>query len=114
VVPWKAVNWFAVAVSVYGVVTLILLIRLAMGLWCAARLSRGSKIIRRFNARVYECDCIDVPVTVGWTRPKILLPVSWHSWSEEKCTAVLSHERSHIERGDYLVNLLAEFGRAKL
>ena len=108
ILQWQAINWFAAAMATYITVTLLLLLRLTIGLWRAGRLSYGSNLVQRFGAQVYECDRIDVPVTVGWIRPKILLPASWRSWSEEKCTAVLSHERSHIQRGDYFVNLMAE------
>ena len=61
---------------------------------------------------VYESNDLRVPLTVGFFRPKILLPSEWRSWPQAKLESVLAHETAHIRRGDYLVTLLAEFNRA--
>jgi beta-lactamase regulating signal transducer with metallopeptidase domain len=55
---------------------------------------------------------LSVPVTVGWRVPAILLPTDWESWSSEKLDAVLAHELSHIQRGDYLFRVLAALNKA--
>lgn len=59
-----------------------------------------------------ESDDLCVPLTVGWFRPKILLPPDWRQWSRTKLDAVLAHESAHVRRGDYVVTLIAEFNRA--
>ena len=48
-----------------------------------------------------------VPVTAGWLRPVVLLPLGALSGlGPELLEALLAHELSHIRRHDYLVNLL--------
>ena len=61
--------------------------------------------------RVRESKLIRVPITVGMLRPCVLLPVGWRDWSQDKLDVVLRHELTHIARGDYAVNLIAEFNR---
>lgn len=48
------------------------------------------------------------PMTWGWRRPVILLPGESESWSRECRRAVLLHELAHIERLDWLSQLLAQ------
>lgn len=50
---------------------------------------------------------VDVPCTIGWIKPLILIPASVLSGlSVEQLEAILVHELAHIRRNDYLVNLL--------
>jgi TonB family protein len=51
-------------------------------------------------------------VTWGFFRPKIVLPALAEEWSDDRMRIVLWHELSHIRRGDWFVQLLAEFLRA--
>jgi protocatechuate 3,4-dioxygenase beta subunit len=60
---------------------------------------------------VSECPLIRVPLTLGILRPQILLPLDWTDWPVEKLRAVLAHERTHAERGDCALALLAEVNR---
>jgi beta-lactamase regulating signal transducer with metallopeptidase domain len=46
---------------------------------------------------------IAVPLTVGVTRPTVLLPESARTWSEERCRLVLLHELTHVLRRDLLM-----------
>ncbi|GMU20052.1 MAG: hypothetical protein AMXMBFR13_01530 [Phycisphaerae bacterium] len=47
-----------------------------------------------------------VPMTIGWIRPVILLPVSaLTGLTPEQLRAILAHELAHIRRCDYLVNI---------
>lgn len=50
-------------------------------------------------------DRIDVPVVVGVTRPRILLPNAAATWSEARRQLVLAHERAHLEAHDNLWRL---------
>jgi beta-lactamase regulating signal transducer with metallopeptidase domain len=43
---------------------------------------------------------VDVPFCTGWSRPCIVLPDAWRSWSPEVLRAVLAHELSHVIRRD--------------
>ncbi|HLJ95448.1 MAG TPA: M56 family metallopeptidase [Gemmataceae bacterium] len=52
------------------------------------------------------------PVTVGWRRPIVLLPLPWRTWSEEELRAALAHEVAHVRRADYAAWLLARFSVA--
>jgi D-alanyl-D-alanine endopeptidase (penicillin-binding protein 7) len=57
--------------------------------------------------RLHVVHRISSPVTVGWLRPVILVPVAL--LSNMPCDfleALLAHELAHIKRYDYLVNLL--------
>jgi beta-lactamase regulating signal transducer with metallopeptidase domain/ketosteroid isomerase-like protein len=50
-----------------------------------------------------------VPITLGWRRPAIILPLQLASGaSPELLTAALGHEMTHIRRRDYAWNILYE------
>lgn len=56
---------------------------------------------------VYISELVTSPVTVGYLKPVILLPVAALSnLSTQQVEAILLHELSHIRRYDYLVNFL--------
>lgn len=50
---------------------------------------------------------IDVPATLGFIKPIILLPIaSINQLTTEQVETILLHELGHIKRNDYLINLL--------
>ena len=50
---------------------------------------------------------VHTPLTLGWIRPVILLPVGMLTqWPYEHLESILLHELAHIRRQDYLINLL--------
>ena len=53
-----------------------------------------------------------MPVTWGFFRPIILLPVEAEDWSEERRRYVLTHEFAHIARWDCLTQLFSQFALA--
>ncbi|MGE5272710.1 MAG: M56 family metallopeptidase [Verrucomicrobiota bacterium] len=55
---------------------------------------------------VLECEGIDAPMTGGWRRPAVMLPVAAARWSEERRRVVLQHELVHVLRGDAQRHLL--------
>lgn len=56
---------------------------------------------------VWMSDLIVSPVTIGYVKPIILLPVAAVTHlSTQQVEAVLLHELSHIKRLDYLINLI--------
>lgn len=59
-----------------------------------------------------EAEHTTLPVTWGHLQPKILLPRSAHSWSDERLRAVLCHEIAHVRRRDWLVQVVATMIRA--
>ncbi|MEJ7911938.1 MAG: M56 family metallopeptidase [Chitinophagaceae bacterium] len=59
------------------------------------------------SIQVYLSEFIASPVTVGFIKPVILLPVSVMSQlTPHQLEAILVHELAHIKRHDYLTNLL--------
>jgi beta-lactamase regulating signal transducer with metallopeptidase domain len=70
----------------------------------AARL-RLALGVRR-SVRILSSAAAEVPATLGWLRPVVLLPVSaLTSLTPEQIELLLAHELAHVRRHDYLVNL---------
>src|SRR5215217_1957370 len=56
---------------------------------------------------VYVSEIVKSPVTIGYIKPIILLPVAaLNNLSTQQVEAVLLHELSHIKRYDYLINFI--------
>jgi uncharacterized protein (TIGR03435 family) len=87
----------AVLMGVYFIGVSLLLLRLAIGTIRANRLTSAL--------------CV-VPVTVGFFRPRVILPEYWRGWPDAQLDAVLTHERAHARRRDPLVQWLALLNRA--
>src|SRR5205823_6244086 len=51
---------------------------------------------------------IVVPLTWGWLRPTLLLPTPFLTWPEERLRMILLHELAHIQRADWLFQILAQ------
>ena len=67
----------------------------------AAQLGINKKVL------VYLSDLVKSPMTIGYLKPIILLPVAaLNHLSTQQVEAILLHELSHIRRYDYLVNLI--------
>ncbi|HEX5668835.1 MAG TPA: M56 family metallopeptidase [Chitinophagaceae bacterium] len=59
---------------------------------------------------IYISEHINVPSTIGYLKPVILLPVATvNQLSVDQLEAVIIHEMAHIRRNDYLVNLIVAF-----
>jgi bla regulator protein BlaR1 len=59
------------------------------------------------TVQVWMSEFITSPVTVGYIKPMILLPVAAiNHLSPQQIEAILLHELSHIKRFDYLINLI--------
>jgi beta-lactamase regulating signal transducer with metallopeptidase domain len=115
------------ALSIYLLVLLGQLIRLAWAWTSAARLrseARARQLPAGLAGLVTRCQealglgAVAVnssfqaagPATVGFFRPVVVLPETLlQSGPSEELTAALCHEMAHIRRRDYLVNLLCEF-----
>ncbi|MDR3692971.1 MAG: M56 family metallopeptidase [Fimbriimonas sp.] len=86
----------------------IFLGRLGIEITVASRLARGG-IDRRAllppgcpaNTRIVSTTSVDVPVTMGYLHPIVLLPSSCEDWSDAKSNAILLHECAHVRRGDW-------------
>lgn len=102
-------DWAALATGIYCLVAAVLLARLFIGIMLTWRLARRARPVGDAGPNVRVCDVVGVPVTFAST---ILLPPECSEWSPAKRQAVLSHERSHVARGDCYVLLLAALNRA--
>lgn len=117
--------WRPVAAVVYFVGALFCLLRLVIAWRIASRLRQSAKpagdaderiaslgaaaacrVGLRRPAMVRFSDRITVPITCGWVRPVILLPLDAVLWSHRKLESVLAHETAHIIRKDNLVSCL--------
>ena len=120
--PSPSTNTLVVALWAAGVVVLSL--RMACGLWWVRRLRRDAGIdttgawqacVDRLAPRMGIARGVvlrlvregDGPVTAGWWRPVVLLPVAIAArMPTDAVEALLAHELAHVRRHDYLVNLL--------
>ncbi len=105
--PKRRIDWGEVAVNLYASVAGVLLLRFAIGLLLAWRLVRSSTRVGGF----FESALINVPLTVGCLRPRILLPMDWREWDRAKLEAVLAHESAHVRRWDGSIAMLAGINR---
>lgn len=59
------------------------------------------------NVQVWLSSMVDTPLTIGFWKPIILLPVAAINHLDlQQAEAIILHELNHIRRNDYLVNLL--------
>lgn len=79
--------------------------------------------VQRFAARmgihkpvhIYISELITSPVTIGFLKPIILMPIAAiNHLSQKQLEAILLHELSHIRRYDYFINLVINFIRTVL
>ena len=122
--PWIA--------ALYGLGVVLMLARLAAGVWQASRLGRRGQILRdgpfvelvrtmaaKWSMSVVpvlvRADEIFVPKVVGLIWPKILLPASaLTGLSAAELEMILRHELAHLRRHDMWVNLLQRLAEAVL
>jgi|GEM_PF-437431 len=59
------------------------------------------------KARVVQSALAQVPTVIGWLRPVVLIPVTaLTGLDRDQLRAIIAHELAHVQRFDYLVNLL--------
>ncbi len=64
----------------------------------------------RSNVRIWISELVKSPVTVGFLKPIILVPVAAvNHLTPQQLEAVLLHELAHIRRYDYILNLIIHF-----
>jgi uncharacterized protein (TIGR03435 family) len=114
--PWVVAVWLTGATALW--------VRLIGGLILAARLR--SQMVRPVPAvwqqtldrlkarmrisgpvRLLQSSLVQTPAVVGWLRPVVLTPLgALAGLPAEQMEALLLHELAHIQRYDYLVNML--------
>jgi hypothetical protein len=78
----------------------------------AASLQRTARSLQerlgvRRAVRILATAAAEVPATLGWLRPVVLLPVSaFTALTAEQIELLIAHELAHVRRHDYLVNLV--------
>ena len=107
-----SIAWPDVAASVYTAIALGFLAWFFTGMLLARRVVRSATLVLPGgHANVFESERLNVPATVGWLHPVVLLPPGWRDWPREKLNAVLAHEGAHVRRRDGLVAALAGVNR---
>jgi TonB family protein len=108
----QPLSWLEAAGAIYLAGLAALLCMLASAYRSARRLVSSSLPVDCLaSSGVFESTWISVPVTVGFLRPKILLPAEWREWPAEKLEAVLTHERTHVKRADWAIAVAAGLNR---
>ena len=87
--PLASAVWAAVAAGL-----------LLINIWKLAAFTRHLRGARQIAPGVYETDRVEVPLVMGYLRPKIYLPSFLR---EEEREYILLHERIHLRRRDYLI-----------
>jgi hypothetical protein len=106
------VPWDMVTAVLYVLGAGILILRLHLGIVLTWRLVRAARpVSERWAAGrdVRISEAVGMPVTFAST---ILLPPDCFGWTAAKRQAVLSHEGSHVARGDFYLLCLAATHRA--
>jgi beta-lactamase regulating signal transducer with metallopeptidase domain len=111
-VPPLGMRWTVLALSVYLTGVVLLLARWVAGLVQLSKIRKCSRSVETANIQVFESALVAVPVTVGLLRPRVILPLGWREWAADTLTAVLAHERAHVERRDPLVTAIAHLNCA--
>ena len=103
---------------------IVLLIRMAGGLWRVRRLQAsalalapsrwqavGERVAARLGlprvVRIVDSALVDTPTVIGWLKPVILLPIAaLANLTPSQVEAILAHELIHIRRHDYVLNVV--------
>jgi bla regulator protein blaR1 len=121
---WK-INWIEMALTLWLAGAIIVLARLAAGMFRVRRIVRRSEyvidyhwgaLVRRLAGQLHlpehiallRSPYVGMPQTWGVLNPIVLLPEDADEWSEEWRRIVLLHELAHIKRRDCLTQLLAQ------
>jgi beta-lactamase regulating signal transducer with metallopeptidase domain len=102
--------------------TIIFLIPVAAALWRLSMIRRTGlpvawhreELARLADARgvafpveLLEHEAVPGPMTFGISRPVIVLPLDAREWSQAELRRALMHELEHVQRGDWLMQIVA-------
>lgn len=69
----------------------------------------SSQIGIQKNVQLWMSELVSSPVTIGYLKPIILLPVAaMNQLSIQQTEAIILHELAHIRRHDYIINLISK------
>jgi beta-lactamase regulating signal transducer with metallopeptidase domain len=111
---WRWITWGFIALSVWGMLRLLMGLLLLRGLVARAHRVVDAGLqdeLARWQARLQierpiellVSDQLDSAAVVGWWRPRLVLPASHASWTPRQREAVLAHELAHIASRDGVV-----------
>ena len=115
----SAADWARV---VWAAGTIVFLFPVASVLWRLSMIRRTglpvawhrAELARLADARgvslpveLLEHEAVPGPMTFGIRRPVIVLPLDAREWSEAELRRALMHEIEHIQRGDWLMQIVA-------
>jgi beta-lactamase regulating signal transducer with metallopeptidase domain len=118
-------KWAVYAVTVWALISLLGIARIAWGLGRLQRLRRSFTAIDQSvlshsfqgsrSAKIYVSCQVRVPTAIGFFRPAVVLP-EWTvtELSAEELRATILHELAHVDRWDDWTNLLQKVIRALL
>lgn len=75
--------------------------------WLAALAGARAELEVRRRVQLLSSSAVGAPITRGFLRPVVLLPLAAREWTYDRCRVVLQHELAHIARHDYLLQLFA-------
>ena len=120
----RVLNVTTVLLALYVMTSLILLFKLGRSYYRLTVLQRQAlpvetgPVLRELQrckvslaikeqVRILSSEHIDSPVSFGFRRHTIVLPVNYQDWSESALTDVLLHELCHLRRNDWLTLMLS-------
>jgi beta-lactamase regulating signal transducer with metallopeptidase domain len=109
---WLCVHGEQLLWIAYGLIAALNLARLATGVILTIRIWRAATTIAApwaYGRAIRASASVAAPLSFGTA---ILLPADYHSWPQAKLIAVLAHERSHVQRGDFFIQFAAGIYRA--
>nr|MCU0235066.1 M56 family metallopeptidase [Thermoanaerobaculales bacterium] len=125
----RSIPWRPLAMGLWVLGGALLLARLGRGLLRVAGIVRAAEPVEdpgwqralaharasvgcHRRVRLLTSPEIEVPATVGFVRPTVVLPERAASWLDDRRRAVLQHECIHIARGDWPLRIVARAARA--
>ena len=121
-------SWPLLLLAFYLLGVTLAALRPLLGLWGIAHLRRTCVDVPDAPALGVLADCaaalklkrlprlcradVPVPMTWGWRRPVVLLPLGSGDWPEGRLHSVLLHEMAHVKRRDWLSHRLADLACA--
>jgi len=129
VIRSRGVNWTTVFLTAWAIGAVLMLARLGIGLWRMTRAVRRARKVEdhhwlamlsaardqvgcRRRVRLVTSSEVEVPATLGFFRPVIVLPRHAERWVWGRRQAVMLHEMVHVARFDWPVRTVARLARA--
>lgn len=101
-----------VLTAVYAGVAFMLLCRVAIGFRGLRTILKHVRPLPELGPGIFESRLLPAPGSIGWLRPKILLPETWREWDRLHLQSVLAHESAHVRRQDWLTRIASEINAA--